>query len=206
MQIHHVSTTPSPNSSGVLWRFAEEFHSIPYSDIKLADQEREERPDGTNIEPIFGDSSLSDLENNNNVQSAENNSLENPWRMGVRAFQALPFTGTLVCSKILFVEGTPLDFLNLMMAEEMMESTTCMYLSLYLSLSPSLHPFLSLPPSNLSLSLSLSACLSLSLSLSLSLLVSYLGNKPTETYSESKKTHVSVTLAGACEVINSPGG
>ena len=65
MQIHHVLTTPSPSSSRVSWRFVEEFHSIPYSDIELADQEREERPDGSNIEPIFRASSLSDLEDNN---------------------------------------------------------------------------------------------------------------------------------------------
>ena len=72
MQILYVSTTPSPSSSRVSWRFAEEFHSIPYSDIELADQEREERPEGSNIEPIFRDSSHSDLEDNNDVQSAEN--------------------------------------------------------------------------------------------------------------------------------------
>ena len=87
MQIDRVSTA-APN------------HSIPYSDIELADQKREERPDGSNIEPIFRDSGLSDLEDDNDVQSAENypldknNSLENPWRMGVRVFQALSFTGT----------------------------------------------------------------------------------------------------------------
>ena len=62
MQIHHVSTTQSPSSSGVSFRFAEEFHSILYSYIELADQEREERPDASNIEPIFRDSSLSDVE------------------------------------------------------------------------------------------------------------------------------------------------
>ena len=72
MQIHRVSTTPSPSSSGVSWRFVEKFHSIPYSNIELADQEREKRPDGSNIEPIFRDSSLSDLEDNNDVQNAEN--------------------------------------------------------------------------------------------------------------------------------------
>ena len=92
MQIHRVSTTPSPSSSGVSWRFVEEFDSNPYSHIELVDQEREKRSDGSNIEPIFRDSSLSDLEDNDHVQSAENhslgenNSLENPWRMGVRAF------------------------------------------------------------------------------------------------------------------------
>ena len=53
MQIHRVSTAPN--------------HSIPYSDIELADQKREERPDGSNIEPIFRDSSLSDLEDNSDV-------------------------------------------------------------------------------------------------------------------------------------------
>ena len=56
MQIHRVSTAPN--------------HSIPYSDIELADQKREERPDGSNIEPIFRDSSLSDLED----KIARNNS------------------------------------------------------------------------------------------------------------------------------------
>ena len=66
--------------------------------------------------------------------------------MGVRAFQALPFTGL---QQDFVVEGTPLDFLNLMMAEEMMESSTCMYLSISLSLPPSI-------PVSLSLSLSLS--------------------------------------------------
>ena len=91
--------------------------------------------------------------------------------MEVRGFQALPFTGTNGLQQDV-VEGTPLDFLNLMMTEEMME----------------LHVPFSLPPS-----------LSLSLSLSLS-------NKRTETYSESKKTHASVALGGACEVINSQGG
>ena len=53
--------------------------------------------------------------------------------MGV---QAPPFTGTTGLQQDFVVEGTPLDFLNLIMAEEMMESTTCMYLSL--SLPPSL--------------------------------------------------------------------
>ena len=144
MQIHLVSTTPSPSSSGVSWQFAEEFHSIPYSPIELADEEREERPDGSNIEPIFRDSTLSDLEDDNDVQSAENCplcekvSLENPSRMTVRAFQALPFTGTTGLQQDFVVEGIPLDFLNLMMAEEMMESTICMYLSLSLPPSPSL--------------------------------------------------------------------
>ena len=70
-----------------------------------------------------------------------------------------------------------------------------MYLSLSLSLSLSLFLSFSFPPS-------LPVCLSVSLSLSLSL---SLENKSTETYSESKKTHASVTLAGACEVINSRG-
>ena len=70
-----------------------------------------------------------------------------------------------------------------------------MYLSLSLPLSLSLSLSLSLfPPS-------ISACLSVCLTVCLSL-----GNKPTETYSESKKTHASVTLAGACEVINSRVG
>ena len=88
MEIYHVSTTPSPSSSGVSWRFAEEFQSIPYSDIELADQERKEKPDGSNIEHIFRDSSLSNAEVNNDVQSSENyplgdnDSVENPWRMG----------------------------------------------------------------------------------------------------------------------------
>ena len=84
MQIHHVSSIPSASSNGVSWQFAEEFHSNPDSDIELADEAREERPDGSNIEPIFRDSSLSDLEDDNDVQSAEkyplgeNNPLENP--------------------------------------------------------------------------------------------------------------------------------
>ena len=101
--------------------------------------------------------------------------------MEVRAFQALPFTGTSGLQQDVVVEGIPLDFLNLMMTEEMMKSTTFTFLS------PSLFLSFSFPPS-------IPACLSLSL-----------GNKPTETYSESKKTHASVTLAGACEVINSRG-
>ena len=42
MQIHRVSTTPSPSSSGVSWRFVEELHSNPDSEIELADEEREE--------------------------------------------------------------------------------------------------------------------------------------------------------------------
>ena len=172
----HANSSCLDNTQSEWW-FAEEFHSIPYSDIELADQEREERPDGSNIEPIFRDSSLSDLEDNTDVQSAvnyplgENDSLENPWRMEVRAFQALPFTGTNGLQQDVVVEGIPLDFLNLMMAEEMMESTTCtfLYLSLSLSfsLSFSLSLSLSLPPS-LSLSLLPSIPLSLSLSLSLS--------------------------------------
>ena len=77
-----------------------------------------------------------------------------------------------------------------------------MYLSLF-SLPPPPPPLsLSLfPPLHPCLSFCLSVCLSASISISLSL-----GNKPTKTYSESKKTHASVTLAGACEVINSRGG
>ena len=88
-QIHRVSTTPSPSSSGASWRFAEEFHSNPDYDIELADEEREERPDRSNMEPIFRDSSLPDLEDDDDVPSAENyplgekNSLENPRSMGV---------------------------------------------------------------------------------------------------------------------------
>ena len=114
--------------------------------------------------------------------------------MEVRAFQALPFTGTNGLQQDVVVEGIPLDFLNLMMTEEMMESTACTFLSpspppLSLSLALSLFLFPSLHPR-------LSVCLSVCLSL---------GNKPTETYSESKKTYASVTLAGACEVINLRG-
>ena len=44
--------------------------------------------------------------------------------------------------------------------------------------------------------------LSLSLPPCLSHFVFYSGNKPTETDSESKRTHASDTLAGACEAIN----
>ena len=35
IQIHCVSTTPSPPSSGALWQFVKEFHSNPDSDIEL---------------------------------------------------------------------------------------------------------------------------------------------------------------------------
>ena len=124
----------------------------------------------------------------------------------------------MACSKMLLWKVYHC-FLNLMMPEEMMESTTCTFLSPSLPLSRSLS--FSLPPSipaclSVCLSLSLSlflfpslyipACLSVCLSISLSLSLSLsLGNKPTETYSKSKKTHASVTLAGACEVINSRG-
>ena len=119
MQIHRVSTTPSPSFSGASWRFAEAFHSSPDSDTELADEEREERPDRSNIEPIFRDSSLSDLEDDNDVSIAENyplgennhlgenQSLENPRRMGIRAFQALPFTGTTGLQQDVVGEGHP---------------------------------------------------------------------------------------------------
>ena len=113
--IHRVSTTQSPSSSGVSWRFAEQFPSNPDSDIELADEEREERLDRSNIEPIFRDSSLSDLKDDNDVPSAENyplganNFLKNPWRMWVRAFQALPLTGTNGLQQDVVREGIPHD-------------------------------------------------------------------------------------------------
>ena len=95
MQIHSVSTTPSPSSSGASWRF----HSNPDPDIELADDERDERPGDSNMEPIFRDNSLLDLEDDDddvpnaenyprgeNTHLVENNPLENPWRMGASAF------------------------------------------------------------------------------------------------------------------------
>ena len=99
MQIHSVSTTPSPSSSVASWRFVEEFHSNPDSDIELADDERDERPGDSNMEPVFRDNSLLDLEDDDdyvpnaenyprgeNNHLVENNPLENPWRMGASAF------------------------------------------------------------------------------------------------------------------------
>ena len=99
MQIHSVSTTPSLSSSGASWRFVEEFHSNPDSDIEFADDERDERPRDSNMEPIFRDNSVLDLEDDDddvpnaenyprgeNNHLVENNPLENPWRMGASAF------------------------------------------------------------------------------------------------------------------------